>query len=183
MKMEKSYEGVILLGSATDTDDVRGKEIESDETFTFSSRVPNVEARLTELAQEFSGEYEQLPPQYSALKVEGRRAYDLARQGKQVELKPRTVRVSALRLEPGGDREIRFTVTCGSGFYVRSLARDLGKKLGSCGTLKELRRTSCGGFSAGQSVGLDELNSETLEGSMVRISRLIDPIDSPLSLR
>lgn len=183
MKMEKSYEGVILLGLTTDTDDVRGKEIERDDTFTFLNRVPDIEARLVELAKEFSGEYEQLPPQYSALKVEGRRAYDLARQGKKVELKPRTVRVSALRLEPSGDREVRFAVTCGSGFYVRSLARDLGKKLGSCGTLKELRRTSCGGFSEGQTVGLEQLNRDTMEGSMVRISRLIDPIDSPLSLR
>jgi tRNA pseudouridine55 synthase len=181
MKMEKSYEGTILLGLGTDTDDVRGATIEEDAEFTFA-KIPDIESRLAALQEEFSGEYDQLPPQYSALKVEGKRAYDLARQGKQFELKPRQIKVTALSFAPLGEREIAFEVTCGSGFYVRSLARDLGRKLGTCGTLKDLRRTSCGGFDVEQLVRMDELSPEKIEQSMVRISRLIDPIDSRLSL-
>ena len=181
MKMQKSYEGIILLGLSTDTDDVCGKTLQSDENFSTAS-IPDFENRLNTLREEFSGEYDQLPPQFSALKVEGKRAYDLAREGKQFELKPRKVRVFALELTPVGDRELKFAVSCGSGFYVRSLARDLGVKLGTFGTLKSLRRTSCGGFSLSELVAIEGLDLPKIEERMVRLSKLMDPLDSPTNL-
>jgi len=139
-QMEKTYRGRLRLGARSDTDDTEG----SIETIEVSH--PPQKGAVIQTLQSFVGEIQQIPPAFSATKVTGRRAYDLARAGRDVELRPRTVQVHGLDLlsydYPWLDIEIR----CGKGTYIRSLARDLGKRL-SCGALVEtLRRTRVGVF-------------------------------------
>jgi len=147
--MGKTYHSRFQLGSTSDTDDADG-------TVTLvPAAAPPTEEELRATLTTFVGEVEQLPPAYSALKVAGRRAHDLARRGEAVELKPRTVRIDAVRLLgydwPFADVE----VDCGKGTYIRAIARDLGAKLGCGGLVQTLRRTRVGSFTAEQALGLD----------------------------
>ena len=125
MPSEKAYEGEIALGQEMDTDDAEGAP-------TRAGELPEGAIDLDALARQFTGEIMQTPPAYSAVKVDGRRAYALAREGETPELKPRPVRVSTLRLERLAPDRLRVNVSCGPGMYVRSLARDIGRAIG-CG--------------------------------------------------
>jgi tRNA pseudouridine55 synthase len=147
--MGKAYTSRFRLGATSDTDDADG---------TLTKRagaVPPSEDQVRAALAGFVGVIEQLPPAYSALKLNGRRAHELARSGKAVSLAPRPVRVDAARLVryewPFADVE----VDCGKGTYIRSIARDLGEKLGVGGLVETLRRTRVGPFTAEQGVGLD----------------------------
>lgn len=137
---EKVYVGEVVLGSETDTGDAEGQVVARGE-------VPELdEAIRSRVAARFTGRIGQVPPSYSAVKVGGRRAYDLARRGEAVELAPRTVDVFDLRLDWAGEGRLRMTVRCGPGTYVRSLARDLGRELGCGAHLAALRRMRSGRF-------------------------------------
>ena len=158
--MSKSYTSRFRLGATSDTDDADGTITVTPEA------VPPSADQVRQALAEFVGMIEQLPPSYSALKVNGRRAHDLARRGESVPLAARPVRVDAIRLVgyewPFADVE----VDCGKGTYIRSLARDVGAKLGVGGMVETLRRTRVGPFMAGQGVGVDVSPEEGRERLM-----------------
>ncbi len=151
LRASKRYRGVMVLGVATDSQDATGKVIE-----TRPAPALDVE-RLRILAEQFTGELQQVPPMFSALKKDGVRLYRLARQGQEVPRAPRTVHVEALRLVQIGQSEIELEVTCSRGTYVRTLAADMGAALGCGAHLKSLRRLACGHLSVDQAIALDEL--------------------------
>jgi tRNA pseudouridine55 synthase len=147
----KSYCGVMVLGIATDSQDSTGNVLEV-------RPVPNIgEKEIITLKEKFTGDLQQIPPMFSALKKDGVRLYHLARQGKEVPREPRSVRVENLQLRKLNDAEIEFEVTCSRGTYVRTLAADMGKHLGCGAHLKTLRRTACGQLSVVDALPVDEL--------------------------
>jgi tRNA pseudouridine55 synthase len=150
---DKQYEAGIRFGVTTDTYDVTGQEL---------SRVPaRVPADALAIALEsLRGRYMQAPPPYSAKRVGGRRAYELARRDEPVVLEPAPVHVRDLRLLDRDDDRCSVTLTCSAGFYVRSFAHDLGQRLGTGACLETLRRTRSGEFSLERAVTMDELVSE-----------------------
>ena len=153
MEAEKSYSFTIRWGVSTDSQDREGKIVaESDVR-------PSAEA-VAEALKGFLGEIDQVPPQFSAVKVDGERAYDLAREGQTVELKARQVVLHEARLAetPDADHSV-IEVRCGKGFYIRALVRDLAAKLGAEGHVARLRRTAVGAFTEASAVGLDELKA------------------------
>lgn len=147
---DKHYVFTVRWGVATTTDDAEGAEIAS-------SAVRPSEAAIKALLPGFVGEVMQMPPQFSALKIKGERAYDLARTGQEVVLEPRPVRIEALHLIVAHEDEATFTARCGKGTYVRAIARDLGAMLGCYGHVTGLRRLSVGPFSEADSVPLATL--------------------------
>jgi tRNA pseudouridine55 synthase len=147
----KSYYGVMALGVETDSQDGTGRVLET-------RAVPAIGAtELKMLEQEFTGELKQIPPMFSALKRDGIRLYQLARQGKEIPREPRAIRVERLQLRKLNDAEVEFDVTCSRGTYVRTLAADMGKYLGCGAHLKSLRRTACGPLLLEQAIPLEEL--------------------------
>jgi tRNA pseudouridine55 synthase len=151
MEAEKTYLFTIKWGVSTDTQDREGKSIGD------SAVRPTPEAIRAALPR-FLGEIEQIPPQFSAVKVEGERAYDLARAGETVELEPRHVVVHEAELAgTEGEDLAHFRVRSGKGFYIRALVRDLAQMLGAEGHVWRLRRTAVGPFSETESVTLDAL--------------------------
>lgn len=149
---EKEYTGMIALGVETDTLDRTGEAVRS-------APVPPVDtARLDEIAARFTGEIEQEPPIFSAIKRDGVRMYKLARRGGEIEPPPlRRVEITRLELAAEDATSIRFTVACSSGMYVRSLARDIGAALGTASHLAELRRVRNGGFTIARAHPLNEV--------------------------
>jgi tRNA pseudouridine55 synthase len=165
-RMEKTYETVFLLGARSTTDDLDGT-VEA-----LAGVQPPEHARAMACLQEFLGEIEQVPPAHSAAKVSGRRAYDLARRGEDVLLAPRRVRIHALDLLAYAYPRLELRVRCGKGTYIRSLARDLGERLG-CGALVEkLRRTRVGPFEAAHALPL-EADVATARSSLLPLSAAV----------
>ncbi|MDD2521417.1 MAG: tRNA pseudouridine(55) synthase TruB [Anaerolineaceae bacterium] len=147
---DKRYQAVIKFGMTTSTYDTEG-EITSRRPVDISYE------ELEEALTGFVGEFEQTPPAYSALKVKGKKAYELAREGKEVELEPRLIMVHSLELLDWDPPEAVVDIQCSSGTYVRSLASDLGEKLGAGATLVGLRRTKNGRFGLRDAVSLRRL--------------------------
>jgi tRNA pseudouridine55 synthase len=148
---DKRYSGEIALGVTTTTADAEGEP-------TATRPVPPLdEATLRTIEQRFTGDLQQAPPAFSAIKVEGRRAYDLARAGELSGLPPRPVRIHSLQLATIAPGRLSIEVHCGAGTYIRSLARDIGEVIGCGGHLAALRRHSAGPFSLGTAITLDEL--------------------------
>jgi tRNA pseudouridine55 synthase len=151
MDGRKTYHFTVRWGEERDTDDAEGRIVSS------SSARPEADA-IRALLPRFRGTIAQVPPRFSALKVEGERAYDLAREGEAVELAPRPVEIHRLELTAMPDAEHAvFAAECGKGTYVRALARDLGRALGCLGHVAALRRTSVGPFTEDRAVRLDAL--------------------------
>jgi tRNA pseudouridine55 synthase len=160
----KSYRGVMALGVETDSQDVTGKVVRE-------RPVPSVgETDLRSLEEKFTGELQQVPPMFSALKKQGVRLYRLARQGKEIPREPRNVKVEALRINKVADGELEFEVTCSRGTYVRTLAADMGRALGCGAYLKSLRRMACGHLKVEQSVTIDELERQFERDSIPLVS-------------
>lgn len=148
---DKRYFTRVRLGQSTTTCDVEGEVIET-------KPVPNLDGPMLEVVlRGFRGQIEQLPPMYSALKHQGRKLYELARQGVEVERKPRTVTIHELRLLDFGENFIDLDVHCSKGTYIRTLADDLGRKLGCGGHVEQLKRTGVGRFSIEQAVKFEDL--------------------------
>lgn len=168
MAQEKEYEGEITLGLQTTTDDISGDIINQT-----SLSEPLSILELQNLASVFSGSYLQHPPQFSACKTEGKRAYALARQGKHVALEPRLVRVYNLSLAQSDISSLSYRVSCSSGFYVRALARDLGSKIGCGACIKTIRRTRSGGFRVEDAYSLEQiLNLSSIHEAIVPLRKL-----------
>lgn len=166
----KTYRFEVRFGIETDTDDAEGKE-------TATSALRPTRDAIEALLPEFTGDILQMPPQYSALKVDGERAYDLARGGESVTLAEREVEISAFKLtEMREGNRAEFAVECGKGTYVRSLARDLGRKLGSFGHVSALRRTAVGSFVETDAVPLAMLE----EADEAALAALLKPVAAGL---
>ncbi|WP_421784695.1 tRNA pseudouridine(55) synthase TruB [Hyphobacterium sp.] len=148
---DKTYRFTVRWGESTDTLDAEGD-------VTARSDIRPDRAAIETALPRFVGDIEQVPPKFSAIKIDGERAYDLARDGIVVELEPRPVRIERLEIVgmPTADETV-FEMDCGKGTYVRSLARDLAFELGTEGHISELRRTRVGGFTESAAISLDEL--------------------------
>jgi len=152
---EKAYRFTVRWGVETDTDD-------SDGRMTRESAARPERDAIEALLPRFTGEILQTPPQFSAIKIAGERAYDIAREGEQVELKPRTVRIDSLTLIESSADDATFVMECGKGAYVRALARDLGRVLGCFGHVTALRRTRVGPFVEDDAYTLDEIENQNM---------------------
>ncbi|HEY7164787.1 MAG TPA: tRNA pseudouridine(55) synthase TruB [Candidatus Binatia bacterium] len=151
----KSYSAVMVLGVTTDSQDRTGQVIET-------RPVPDIsDADVAGLEKKFTGDLQQIPPMFSALKRNGVRLYQLARKGKEIARESRSIRIETLRLERSSASEIRFEVTCSRGTYVRTLAADMGNELGCGAHLKELRRIACGHLSVSDAFTVEQI--ETLQ--------------------
>lgn len=170
----KHYRFTVRWGAATDTDDAEGAIVATSELR------PSREA-IEALLPRFTGEILQTPPAFSAIKVDGARAYDLAREGEIVELEPRPVLIESLVLidVPDPDTAV-FEARCGKGTYVRALARDMGAALGCLGHLIALRRTLVAPFEEAQAVSLAALQAAAEEGGEEALMRRLLPIEAAL---
>lgn len=147
---EKTYETELLLGIATDTEDTTG-------TVLFRREVSVTQEQLTEVLERFRGEIMQIPPMYSALKVNGQKLCDLARKGRQVERQPRPVTVHELTLLSREGDTLRLRVRCSKGTYIRTLCADIGEALSCGGCMQALRRTQAGEYTIAEAVPLQQL--------------------------
>jgi tRNA pseudouridine55 synthase len=171
----KTYRFTVRFGAETDSDDAEGTVV------TESAARPETEA-IEAMLPRFTGEISQVPPRFSALKVDGARAYDLARDKEEFELAPRVVSIKRLALIARPDPDhCQLEAECGKGTYVRALARDLGRALGSCAHVEALRRTRVGGFGEEDAVTLAEL--EAVKDNATEhdtLTRALKPIESAL---
>lgn len=168
---EKVYEFTLVLGNTTETDDDAGMQTGSAEV------TPAMIERLPGLLPEFTGTILQRPPAFSAVKVRGMRAYERARLGQAVEVKPREVTIESLHIIEEAPPRIRMRMECRSGTYVRSLCRDLGVALGCGGHASRIRRLQSGAFRIEQAVELREFLSapEAWRRSVVNLETLLKP--------
>lgn len=147
---EKTYETVLRLGITTDTEDMTGTVL-TEENVSFT------EEQLQETLAAFRGEILQVPPMYSALKVNGQKLCDLARKGKTVERQPRPITIHELTLVERGENTLRLRVRCSKGTYIRTLCKDIGEKLGCGGCMESLRRVAAGEYTVDEAVPLQTL--------------------------
>ena len=147
---EKTYETVLRLGLTTDTEDITG-------TVLTESTVTVTEADILAVLPQFRGEILQVPPMYSALKVDGKKLYELARKGVEVERKPRPITIHELKLLGMEEAGVRLRVRCSKGTYIRTLCKDIGEHLSCGGCMAALRRVSAGEYTAEEAVPLQEL--------------------------
>ncbi len=155
---EKTYETVLRLGLTTDTEDITGAVLTQREVRVTADQVEAVLER-------FRGEIMQVPPMYSALKVNGQKLCDLARKGKEVERKPRPITIRELTLLGMEGSDVRLRVRCSKGTYIRTLCKDIGEALGCGGCMAQLRRVTAGEYTIAEAVPLQELlDSQAPEG-------------------
>jgi tRNA pseudouridine55 synthase len=169
MGLPKQYEATIRLGATSQTDDADGPIVVRD-VVTFPTR-----EALDAATRLFIGEILQTPPQFSALKIDGKRASDRVRAGQSIELKPRTIRIDAIDVLDYAWPDVRVRVDCGRGTYIRSLARDVGAALGVGGYLSALCRTRVGDFTIDRAASLEALEAHGVE-------RFVLPLDGPPAL-
>lgn len=175
---EKEYEALIRLGYATDTGDVTGARLETENARSTEGLLR--EEVVTAMAS-LTGEIEQVPPMYSAKKIAGKKLYEHARRGEEIERQPVRVTISEFELTTQGEWEaneegsldLRARVVCSAGTYIRTLAEDLGKRLGVAAHLAELRRTRAGRFSIENAITLDKIAERTASASLMEV--LISP--------
>ena len=163
----KEYLAGLRLGVSTDTQDTTGKVLSETDS------IPT-ETELLHILPEFTGTISQLPPMYSAIKVNGKKLYELARRGETVERKPREITIHALELLYSDGRDSLLRVACSKGTYVRTLCHDIGSALGCGGCMSRLRRTKAGTFSVDDAHTVDEIQALSDAG---RISEILLPVD------
>jgi len=159
----KAYECTMLLGVTTDTQDISGEIISK---CTIDKLESLDEETVKEAVLSFVGEYDQIPPMYSALKVNGVKLYDLARQGITVEREPRRITIFAIDIKQISLPEVVMEVTCSKGTYIRTLCNDIGEKLGTGACMKELVRTKSGSFNIEESIKLEDIQKYTDENTI-----------------
>jgi tRNA pseudouridine55 synthase len=170
MDGRKAYQFTVAWGSQTNTDDTEGSVVATSDTR------PD-EAAIAALLPRFTGTILQVPPKFSAIKIAGERAYDLARDGEEVQLEPRPVEIDALRIVTHTTDATTFEAECGKGTYVRAIARDLGIALGCLGHVAHLRRTRVGPFAVTDATTVEALR-ESAEGAEAALR----PVEAALSL-
>ena len=154
--LDKEYISDIMLGATTPTDDSESEPV----PVPGASEVPMSE--IEEALKNFTGTFDQMPPDFSAKKIKGQKAYDIARKGKEVKLEPSRVTVKTIEILDYKWPKLKLKINCGKGFYVRSLARDLGKKLGVGGYLTDLMRTKVGHFTIESSILVEKADATTI---------------------
>ena len=159
---DKTYRAVLLLGTETDTEDTTGTVLETKDTSGLT------EDEVQDVVLSFIGDYAQVPPMYSALKVDGKKLYELAREGKTV------VKIFDIQIEKMELPEVTMTVSCSKGTYIRTLCHDIGAKLSVGGCMKELLRTKVGRFEIKDSLKLDDLQKLKEEG---RLGEVVLPVE------
>ncbi len=167
-RMPKRYSATFLLGRRSPTEDIEGEVLELS-----NPPVPSLD-EIRQTATRFVGEIRQRPPAYSALKVQGRRAYDLARKGRDVELEPRTIVIHRIDVVGYEYPELQIEVECGSGTYIRSLGRDLAQAVGTMSVMSALVRTAIGGFRVEDARGPDSLNKENWRAHLLPSQRAVE---------
>jgi tRNA pseudouridine55 synthase len=164
----KEYEAIIQFGFETDTGDLTGTE-------TVKGIKDKVSAEEIEtVLQDFRGEISQIPPMYSAKKVDGKKLYELARQGVEIERKPVNITIYNLKLLETNGRTAKINVACSAGTYIRTLAEDIGRKLEICGHLTSLRRIRAGKFEISQAIKIEEAENAQLISMNDAVSHLFD---------
>ena len=166
---DKTYRAVLFLGQTTDTQDASGTVLETSDVSNLN------EAQVTEAIQGFVGEYAQIPPMYSALKVGGKKLYELAREGKTVERKARNVMIHSIKILRVDLPRVEMEVSCSKGTYIRTLCHDIGEKLGVGGCMESLLRVQVGRFVLADSLRLSEIQKAKEDGNLEKI---LQPIDS-----
>ena len=169
---DKTYEAVLLLGKTTDTQDISGAILKEQPTDHLN------EAEVTKVIESFKGTYDQIPPMYSALKVNGKKLYELAREGKTVERKSRKVTIYQIHIKEIQLPRVRMEMTCSKGTYIRTLCHDIGNLLGTGGCMEELTRTKVGRFELKDSLKLEELSDLAQNG---RLEDALIPLDQMFS--
>jgi tRNA pseudouridine55 synthase len=158
-KFDKTYEVTMRLGITSTTGDEEGEK-------TTISDIRPIREELETVMKAFEGEIEQVPPIYSAVKVNGQRAYKLARKGQAVKLEPRKVKVYSVQLTDYNYPEVKFTAQVSSGTYIRSLVEDIGQKLSSGAYMSDLRRTAVGTFLLQDAFAIEQVGPETIHKNM-----------------
>ena len=166
---EKIYETVLHLGVTTDTEDITGTVLTEQEVCVS-------EEQFLAVLPRFRGDILQVPPMYSALKVNGQKLYDLARKGKEVERQPRPITIFELECLGFDGIDARLRVHCSKGTYIRTLCKDIGEALGCGGCMAELRRVQAGAYTLADSVPLEQLLRESEEG--LEVEHYLRPVDS-----
>ncbi len=171
LKKQKTYIAHIEFGKLTDSLDIDGNVIETNDI------IPTKE-QIEAVLPNFIGEQEQIPPIYSSKVVAGVRAYKLAREGKDVELKPSLITIYDIKLlDKINDTTYSFEITCSSGTYIRSIARDLGYALSTLGTISKLTRTKTGNFYLENCIDLDKLNENNIKENIVPLKTVLKDYD------
>ena len=176
---DKIYEVRLKLGEKRDTGDSEGKITEKQNV-----ELENLnETKITEILNTFLGESEQIPPMYSAIKINGKKLYEYARVGKEVKLEPRKINIYKINLIQFNkdNQEIEFEVMCSKGTYIRSLCEDIAKRLGTIGYMSDLKRTNVDRFNIKNAITLDELaknksNIEFMEKHLVKMESVFDSL-------
>lgn len=158
---EKEYEAGLRLGIETDTQDIWGRTLRTTDR-------PIEKEKLESVLQDFRGTISQLPPMYSAIKVRGKKLYELARRGETVERPPREVFIRRLDLLDGAGHDYRLSVTCSKGTYIRTLCHDIGQVLGVGGAMSALRRTRAGGFTLTDAISLSDVEHTADRAALLR---------------
>ena len=176
MNHDKTYKVVLKLGIKKSTGDEEGEIIQEetvDEELLDESNVKTV-------LGSFLGEQEQIPPIYSAIKVNGKKLYEYARKGQQVEIEPRKITIYDIKLLKidKASFEIQFEVSCSKGTYIRSLCEDIAERIGTVGYMKGLQRTRVGTFTIEQSVLVEDLNKENVEKHIITIEKLFENLEN-----
>ena len=168
---DKTYIAGVRLGVATDTGDVTGNILETRDVFVTDEAFCN-------LLKQFTGKIKQVPPMYSAIQIDGKRLYDLARKGIQVERQAREIEIykNAL-IERVNDTDFVIEVSCSKGTYIRTLCEDIGKELGTVATMYSLERVQCGDYLKETSIKIGELEALFQQGRQDEIEKLLQPVE------
>ena len=169
---DKTYIATIKLGEKTDTGDNEGQVIEE-------KLVPTdlKEEDINNVLQIFFGKQKQVPPMYSAIKINGKKLYEYAREGKEVKIEAREIEIYKIQLLEYKNSKIKFEVECSKGTYIRTLCEDIAKKLGTVGYMEELQRTKVNNFKIGDSVLLDDITLENVEEDLIKIEEVFKEKD------
>lgn len=168
LESDKCYRAELILGMTTDTQDLSGNVLEEKE-------VNLREEEIVKAAESFVGEIEQIPPMYSAIKQDGKKLYELARKGIEVERKPRRVTINEITIVKIDKNTVTIDVDCSKGTYIRTLCSDIGEKLGCGGCMGNLRRTKAGMFNIDESHTVEEIEKLKENG---KLGDIILPVDS-----
>jgi tRNA pseudouridine55 synthase len=166
---EKEYVAELLLGTVTNTQDITGEVLEQHS-------VDVSRAQLETVLAQFMGPQQQIPPMYSAVKIGGKKLYELARKGQNVERKPREIVIHQLELQRFDGKTAQLRVMCSKGTYIRTLCHDIGASLGVGGCLSSLRRTRAGRFSIADCVTLEEIQQAREQGTLMALLRPVDSL-------
>ena len=169
---DKTYIATIKLGEKTDTGDNEGQVIEEKLV------PPDLKKEdINNVLQSFLGKQKQVPPMYSAIKINGKKLYEYAREGKEVKIEAREIEIYKIQLLEYKNSKIKFEVECSKGTYIRTLCEDIAKKLGTVGYMEKLQRTKVNNFKIGDSVLLDDITLENVEEDLIKIEEVFKEKD------